>query len=77
VIAARQNLRGRVLWLMLGVSACWVVYVLGSNYNGCRNFGFGQVRGSPSALSDQSFRGTRPGVGVPLIAMNENERRDP
>ena len=43
MIAARKNWRGRALWLMLGVSACWVVYVFGSNYNGCRNYGFGQV----------------------------------
>jgi len=43
VIAARQNWRGRALWLMLTVSACWVVYVFGSNYNGCRKYGFGEV----------------------------------
>jgi hypothetical protein len=43
VIAARQNWRGRGLWLMLGVSACWVIYVFGSNYNGCRKYGFGEA----------------------------------
>jgi hypothetical protein len=33
VIAARQNWRGRALWLMLAVSACWVVYVFADAAN--------------------------------------------
>jgi hypothetical protein len=43
VIGARQNWRERAIWLMLAVSACWVVYVFGANYNGCRKYGFGEV----------------------------------
>jgi hypothetical protein len=34
---------GRVLWLMLAVAACWVVYVFGLNYAGCRATGYGEV----------------------------------
>jgi hypothetical protein len=59
VTAARQNWRGRALWLMLAVSACWVVYVFGSNYNGCRKYGFGEV---------VCFLGTLPLSGVEVLS---------
>jgi hypothetical protein len=38
-----QSWAGRVLWLMWAVSACWVVYVFGLNYAGCRGAGYGEL----------------------------------